>query len=127
VAAHGLTDDITFTGHRSDMREVFAVSDMVLSLSSKPESFGRTVLEALRLGTPVVGYNHGGVGEILATVYPAGLIKIGDIDVLEERVSKLLISESKPAVTDAYPLAEMLNATMRIYLQAAEPALNTHT
>ncbi|GBL46756.1 glycosyltransferase [Sulfuriferula multivorans] len=59
------------------MREVFAVSDIVLSLSSKPESFGRTVLEALRLGTPVVGYNHGGVGEILAAAYPAGLFELG--------------------------------------------------
>ncbi len=115
VAAHGLTDDITFTGHRSDMREVFAVSDMVLSLSSKPESFGRTVLEALRLGTPVVGYNHGGVGEILATVYPAGLVALGNMDALIERVTGLL---EQPVVVEdsgAYPLAATPEKTIVLY------------
>ena len=36
---------VTFSGHRQDMREIYASSDLVLSLSSHPESFGRTVLE----------------------------------------------------------------------------------
>ncbi len=118
VAAHGLADDITFTGHRSDMRDVFAVSDIVLSLSSKPESFGRTVLEALRLGTPVAGYNHGGVGEILATAYPAGLVELGNTDALIERVTGLL--EQPVVVTDsgAYPLAAMLDDTLAVYLHS---------
>lgn len=65
-------DNLIFTGHRSDLREIFAVSNVVLSLSTQPESFGRTVLEALSLGVPVVGYDHGGVGEILNSLFPEG-------------------------------------------------------
>jgi glycosyltransferase involved in cell wall biosynthesis len=41
-----------------------AVSHLVCALSQQPESFGRTVLEAMALGKPVVGYDCGGVGEI---------------------------------------------------------------
>jgi glycosyltransferase involved in cell wall biosynthesis len=62
VAKGRLQQDITFTGQRPDLREILAISDLVLSLSSKPESFGRTVLGALSMGVPVVGYAHGGVG-----------------------------------------------------------------
>ncbi|MEZ5579451.1 MAG: glycosyltransferase family 4 protein [Candidatus Competibacteraceae bacterium] len=72
VRSRGLAGIVLFTGHRADMRDIYAVSTLVLSLSAKPESFGRTVLEALSLGRPVVGYAHGGVGEILDRLYPAG-------------------------------------------------------
>jgi glycosyltransferase involved in cell wall biosynthesis len=116
VATRGLAGDITFTGHRSDMRDVFAVSDIVLSLSSKPESFGRTVLEALRLGTPVVGYNHGGVGEVLAAIYPAGLIELGNMDMLVEYFAGFLKQPVVVADLGAYPLATMLEKTMALYL-----------
>ena len=46
----GLSDIVVFAGHRSDIRDIYAVSDVVVSLSSKPESFGRTVLEPLAMG-----------------------------------------------------------------------------
>ena len=69
---------LVFTGHRSDMPEIMAISTAVVSLSTRPESFGRTVLEALSLGTPVVGYDHGGVGEVLAAIYPQGRARPGD-------------------------------------------------
>ncbi len=72
IADQGLADRITLTGMRRDIRDIYAVSDIVLSLSNKPESFGRTVLESLCLGVPVVGYDHGGVGEILDHALPAG-------------------------------------------------------
>lgn len=75
VVQEGLAEVITFTGNRSDMREIYAVSDVVLSLSKKPESFGRTVLEALSVGTPVLGYAYGGVGEILSKLFPAGRLE----------------------------------------------------
>ena len=40
-------------------------ADLVLQLSRKPEAFGRTVIEAIVIGRPVVGWDHGGVGELL--------------------------------------------------------------
>ena len=73
-----LTEAITFVGHRSDMREWLAFSDIVLSLSNQAETFGRTALEALSVGTPVIGWKRGGVAEILSQLYPQGLIEVDD-------------------------------------------------
>ena len=47
------------------MREVLSESSIVVSLSQSPESFGPTTLEALSLGPPVIGRDHGGGDEIL--------------------------------------------------------------
>ena len=65
VAEMGLANDISFTGLRNDIRDVLSQCQLVLSLSTQPETFGRTVLEALSLGIPVVAWEQGGVGEIL--------------------------------------------------------------
>ncbi|MGB8482530.1 MAG: glycosyltransferase family 4 protein, partial [Acinetobacter bohemicus] len=66
IQSKGLREKITFVGHRSDIREWLAFSDVVLSLSNQAETFGRTALEALSVGTPVIGWNRGGVAEILS-------------------------------------------------------------
>lgn len=126
VAELGLKDDVTFTGHRSDMKEFYAVSDVVFSLSSKPESFGRTVLEALNLGTPVVGYAHGGVGEILGDVFPAGAVPVGDCDELTDRVTQLLEQRTVVPPVSQYSLAEMLEQTLQLYEEVG-PAVGGFT
>lgn len=119
AADFGLEGDLTFTGHRSDMKEFYAVSDVVFSLSSKPESFGRTVLEALNLGTPVVGYSHGGVGEILNDVFPAGAVTVGDCHELTDRVTQLLEERTIVPPVGQYTLAEMLDKTLQLYEEVA--------
>ncbi len=78
------------TPPRDDVRDIFAVSALILQLSNKPESFGRTVIEALSLCRPVLGYAHGGVGELLAELYPAGRVPLGDRERLVERAAELL-------------------------------------
>ena len=115
VRSHGLEEAILFTGHRSDMREIYAVSTLVLSLSAQPESFGRTVLEALSLGTPVVGYAHGGVGEILARIYPAGLTPFGNLDALTAKVMALLANAPPVPPEPVFPLQRMLDETLALY------------
>lgn len=120
VDAAGLQDDITFTGQRSDLKEIMASSDVVLSLSTKPESFGRTTLEALSLGIPVAGYNHGGVGELLEELYPVGCSYLGDTRNLRKVVTNLL-SGSPHAIEkhNPYTLDRMLQATLKLYLDVA--------
>lgn len=121
VRALNVDSHITFTGHRSDVREIYAISDVVLSLSSQPESFGRTVLEALSMGVPVVGYAHGGVGEVLGRVFPRGAVPLGDSAALQRRVTELLLS--RPDVTvppfKAYRLDSMLQETLALYEELA--------
>jgi glycosyltransferase involved in cell wall biosynthesis len=119
VRSTGLASDISFTGQRDDLKHILAISQLVLSLSSQPESFGRTTLEALRLGVPVAGYAHGGVGEILRTVYPAGLLPPGDLDASCLRIGPLLTHPQPVPEGDFFPLRAMLDQTLALYEQLA--------
>ena len=116
VAALGLAGDISFLGHRGDLREIMAMSDVVLSLSQQPESFGRTVVEALSLGRRFVGYDHGGVGEQLRTVFPAGCVKLGDAAGLLATTRRVLTERPEPgAIPEAYTLEAMCRGTEAVY------------
>ncbi len=112
----GISDELTFLGHRSDVREVMAVSDAVFALSQQPESFGRTVLEAMALGKPVVGYDCGGVGELLATLFPDGRVPLGDAKTLLTVTRGVLRGAATPApVGEPFTLDAMCRATLAVY------------
>lgn len=114
----GLTNHVTFTGHRSDLREILAVSDVVCSLSTQPESFGRTTLEALALGRKVLAYDHGGVAEQLRVFFPTGLVRLGDAANLRSTAHRLLQEGQPPAQVGApYTLDAMCRATLDTYLE----------
>ena len=110
-----LARDVTVTGERDDLREVFAFADLSFSLSAKPESFGRTVCEALSLGRPVVGYDHGGVGEQLQALCPSGCVPLGDWRAAADKAATFLEAPPKPRVNDRFVLAHMLERTLSLY------------
>ena len=111
-----LEDRVTFTGHRSDLKQIYAISSLVLSLSSTPESFGRTVAEALSIGTPVVGYRHGGVGEILAAQFAEGAVEPGNVEELIERIANLLTRQPRPVPgPNVFHKQDMLGRTIELY------------
>ena len=120
VQAEGLAGRILFTGHRSDVREIYSVSDCVLSLSSTPESFGRTVLEPLAMGRPVVGYAHGGVAEILAELFPHGAVGKGDVAAATVRAADVIAGRT-PVVehNSRFLLANMQAQTLKLYRSLA--------
>lgn len=118
VQAEGLGERIVFTGHRSDVREIYAISDCVLSLSSTPESFGRTVLEPLAMGRPVVGYAHGGVAEILGELFPHGAVAKGDVAAAARRTSDILGGHADAVrANHRFLMKEMQSATLSLYAQ----------
>ena len=116
---YGVADIVAFSPPRSDVRDVFAVSDLVLQLSNKPESFGRTVIEALSLCRPVLGYAHGGVGELLAELYPAGRVPAGDIDKLTDRAAELIGRAPPIPPLQRYRLADMQAGVLAVYRELA--------
>ncbi|BCU77165.1 glycosyl transferase [Luteolibacter sp. LG18] len=113
--ASGLRRQVTFTGNRSDLKNILAISDVVVSLTRQPESFGRTTLEALSLGVPVAGYDHGGVGEQLEELFPEGRIPPRDTTRAVEIVRGFL--DRRPAVPSSHPftLQRMLDQTVGVY------------
>jgi glycosyltransferase involved in cell wall biosynthesis len=124
VQSKWLENDISFTGQRDDLKHILAISNLVLSLSTQPESFGRTTLEALRLGVPTAGYDHGGVGEILQTIYPAGLLPRENVNVATQRVASLLNKPNPVPAGDFFPLRTMQSQTLEVYEQLASSRRN---
>ncbi len=117
VKQEGLEKHMTFTGYRSDMKQLYAISAAVLSLSTKPESFGRTAVEALSLGRAVIAYDHGGVGETLGTVYPQGLVTLKDTAGIADKCHKLYQGgiASPQQAQAVYLKQNMLDQTLALY------------
>jgi glycosyltransferase involved in cell wall biosynthesis len=111
----GIADRITFTGHRSDLKNILSISSVVFSLTQQPESFGRTTLEALALGKPVIGYEHGGVGEILDALLPSGKIPLGDTEAIINRLKEWETQPVKPKKIYPFTLEKMLSQTTDLY------------
>jgi glycosyltransferase involved in cell wall biosynthesis len=119
IRARGVTSQVVLAPPRDDVRDVYAVSALILQLSNKPESFGRTVIEALSLCRPVLGYAHGGVGELLAELYPAGRVPPGDRERLVERAAELLRVAPPIPPLQSYRLVDMQQATLALYDEVA--------
>jgi glycosyltransferase involved in cell wall biosynthesis len=115
VAERGLQDAITFLGHRDDMAELYAVAAVVCNLSQHPEPFGRTVIEALAIGTPVAAFAVGGPAESLRDCLPDGLAPPGDLDGLADRVARLITDPPAFELPREFTLAEQAARTLDLY------------
>lgn len=112
----GVGNKITFTGNRLDIRDWMASAEMVFNLSNDPpEAFGRTVLESLCLGCPLIAWNHGGAAEIMAEMFPQGAIDLLDYDQLEQRARSFL--DKRPVVeqSDAFSLETSMSKHLAVY------------
>lgn len=65
AAARGLTDRVLFLGQRDDVPRLMQAVDAVVHPSVDPEPFGRTLVEAMLAGVPVVATDAGASAEIL--------------------------------------------------------------
>jgi glycosyltransferase involved in cell wall biosynthesis len=119
IRARGIASQVVLTPSRDDVRDIYAMSALVLQLSNKPEAFGRTVVEALALCRPVLGYAHGGVGELLAELYPAGRVPPGDRERLVERAAELLRVAPPISPLQRYRLVDMQRAALALYEEVA--------
>ncbi len=115
VKSARLENHITFLGHRNDIREILSISNIVLSLSKAPEAFGRTVLEALSLGKPVIAYDIGGATEILKEIFPVGIVPHNQPESVTAKIREFI--QQPPAVPAYCPftLEQMLGKTIRLY------------
>lgn len=115
----GVAEAVLATPATERIAQAYAAADLVLQLSSKPEAFGRTVVEALAVGCPVLGWDHGGAGELLAQLQPAGRVAWGDMPALLARAQALLATPPLPPASIPHTLASMQKRTLDLYEQLA--------
>lgn len=120
AAQAGLAEVVAITAPTSAIARAYAASELVLQLSHKPEAFGRTVVEALAVGRPVLGWNHGGVGELLARWWPQGAIEPFDAAALAAGAGSILAQGVAPEVRMPDTLRAMQEATLSLYDELAQ-------
>ena len=113
----GVRQHLSFISHRSDLREIMAISDIVYSLSREPEAFGRVSLEALSLGKPLLAYDHGGVKEQLEAILPEGAVPVGDIQQAARKTLRWLEAPPDVPKQNPFTLERMLTATLDVYAE----------
>jgi glycosyltransferase involved in cell wall biosynthesis len=84
-----LEEVVLFTGHRSDIGDVLAASDVV-ALSSAFEGSPLALMESMGAGKPVVATRVGGVPEIARDGIDGLLVPPGDSDALALALTTLL-------------------------------------
>jgi glycosyltransferase involved in cell wall biosynthesis len=120
----GILNRISFVGARLDMREWLSASEIVYSLcADPPEAFGRTIPESLHLGVPAIGWDHGGVKETLAALFPEGAVTPGNHLALLERSRAFLRNRPEVKPSSAFGLKESMKNTLAVYEAALSERL----
>jgi len=115
-----LKENIIFTGSQSKVAEIYALSDVVVSSSKKPESFGRSVAEALAMNTPVVATAHGGVLDIIEESKNGFFYPVGESDTLAAQIRKCesLKFDGYGYIKENFSLEQMVEKTLNVYEKA---------
>ncbi|NIA12930.1 MAG: glycosyltransferase [Nitrospiraceae bacterium] len=86
----GIGQRVTFTGPRKDVPALLAASDVLVLPSATPEPFGRTVVEAMAAGCPVVATAAGGPLDIVVDGQTGWLTPPNDPAAMADRIGRLL-------------------------------------
>jgi glycosyltransferase involved in cell wall biosynthesis len=112
-----IDNEIVFAGSQNQISEIYALSDVVVSASKKPESFGRSVAEAIAMNTPVVASNHGGVKDIIITGENGYLFEMGNANELSDKIMlvKSLKFDGFDYILKNFSLQKSVKKTLHVY------------
>ena len=94
ISECSLDSTVTMAGDTHDPMSVFAALDIAVVPSVQPEPFGLVVIEAMSIGTPVVGSACGGIVEQIVDGTSGLLFTPGDSEALACALDRLLRNES---------------------------------
>ena len=126
----GISGIVRIVGVCADMPAAYMLADVVVSASTKPESFGRTILEAQAMGRPVIATDHGGASETIKSGDIGWLVSPGSADEmaraldgalslgLDERTR--LAARSSDHVRTHFTVEAMCMRTLEVYRELLE-------
>ena len=79
-----------FTGHQADPASALRALDVVVHASTKPEPFGRVIVEGMACGRAVVAMRDGGAAELFEDGVSALGCPPGDPDALAAALLRLI-------------------------------------
>ena len=124
----GLQEAARFTGFiAEDIAGAYAALDVLVHASTAPEPFGRTIIEAMAAGVPVVAARGGGVAEIVSDGENGLLTPPGDAVALADSLLRLqadaglrrhLAEAGLKRVRDRFSEAAVSAAMAKVYAEA---------
>lgn len=119
-----LRNSVIFTGVRSDVAGIMAMSDIVVHSASNPEPFGRVIAEAMAAGTPVIATRAGGAVEIIDDGLTGLLVPPRSSAAMADAIRKLLgssqlatnVSErAQKVAAERYSIEQHVSQVQRLY------------
>jgi glycosyltransferase involved in cell wall biosynthesis len=87
---HRLTNQVKFIEHCKSMPLAYKISDLVVSASVKPESFGRVAVEAQSMEKLIIASDIGGSNETIVDNKTGFLFKSGNSESLSKKIIEVL-------------------------------------
>jgi glycosyltransferase involved in cell wall biosynthesis len=87
----GMDRNIALFDTCRDMPAAYALASMVIVPSTRPEGFGRVVIEAQAMGAPVIASNHGGARETVIQGQTGWLTRPGDAEDLAQAIRNVML------------------------------------
>lgn len=119
AAALGVEEQVAFAGSRRQIAEVYACGNVLVSCNkAKPESFGRSMAEALAMGCPVIATRFGGALDIVREGEDGWLIEPGDAEALADRLvraSQTRFTGLRESALARFSLEQMVEKTLAVY------------
>jgi glycosyltransferase involved in cell wall biosynthesis len=91
----GVSDCLTILPPTFAIEDYYRHADVVVTLAPR-EPFGRTVVEAIACGVPVIGSNTGGIGEILQQCAPEWAVSPTDPETVVEAILRVTTDLNTP-------------------------------
>jgi len=118
-----LEKQVTFTGSQSKMPEVYACANVVISATTrKPETFGRTLVEALAMNCPVIATAHGGALDIVKPGATGWLVPVENVEALGAAIvesSRIRLTGLREYALSNFSLEQMVEKTIAVYREVS--------
>lgn len=127
----GVGDLIHFAGTAPDIAAAYKLCDVVVAPSLVPEGFGRTPVEAMAMGRPVVASDLGGFRETVVHGETGWLVPPGDVDALagalraaldlDPSIRAAFAARGRSLAEISFTRDEMCARTLDVYAELSGP------
>ena len=131
IERFGLDGQFRIVEDCRDITAAYVLADVVVSASTDPEGFGRTIIEAQAMGRPVIATDHGGARETVIPGATGWLVPprdttamaaaIGEALALDYSARQALAHRSRAHIAASFTREAMCARTIEIYEELLFP------
>jgi glycosyltransferase involved in cell wall biosynthesis len=92
IESENLAAVTAMRGFLTDVADIYQESDIIVHASTKPEPFGKVIIEAMACGKAVIATRGGGVVEIINDKETGLLVAMDDVESLARAIEQLIAS-----------------------------------